>query len=427
MSERLLPDGWAIDSLGQRASVLMGQSPPGNTYNETGNGQPLINGPVEFGKRIPTRIQWTTWPTKLCQTGDILFCVRGSTTGRMNVADDIYCLGRGVAAIRGISGQAATAFLEYLLQQVANAIFEDARGSGSTFPSITGSRLASWKLLFPPMPEQRKIARILTTLDNLIEKTEALIAKYQAIKQGMMYDLFTRGMDEHGHLRPSYTEAPNLYKPSELGWIPKEWEVDLIDKVLERIIDYRGKTPAKTDSGIPLITAKNIRMGFVDTEPKEFIAERSFDSWMTRGIPLKGDVLFTTEAPLGNIAQITTDEKLAFAQRVIILQTNKRMRNDFLKYVLMTDRPQRWIRMKGTGSTVEGIKQSVFRRLPIAFPIEPEEQQEIVVKLDAIVRNSDREQEALHKYQLEKTGLMQDLLTGKVRVKVDESEEVANE
>ena len=77
----------------------------------------------------------------------------------------------------------------------------------------------------PSLLEQRKIARILTTLDNLIEKTEALIAKYQAIKQGMMHDLFTRGVDAHGHLRPPQAEAPDLYKQSELGWIPKEWEV----------------------------------------------------------------------------------------------------------------------------------------------------------------------------------------------------------
>ena len=78
----------------------------------------------------------------------------------------------------------------------------------------------------PPLPEQRKIAKILTTVDNLIEKTEALIAKYQSVKQGLMQDLFTRGLDQHGHLRPPYAEAPELYNKSELGWIPREWEVE---------------------------------------------------------------------------------------------------------------------------------------------------------------------------------------------------------
>src|SRR5450755_2422625 len=166
MIEQSNPFGWTLEPLIRRASVLMGQSLPGNTYNDVGAGEPLINGPVEFGKRFPTKIQWTTRPTRLSEDGDILFCVRGSTTGRMNVADGVYCLGRGVASIRAIPGRAFTPYLEYLLQQVASAIFEDARGSGSTFPSINGPRLALWTLLFPPVPEQRKIARILMTLDN---------------------------------------------------------------------------------------------------------------------------------------------------------------------------------------------------------------------------------------------------------------------
>ena len=80
-----------------------------------------------------------------------------------------------------------------------------------------------YPLLIPPPCEQHKIARILTTVDDLIEKTETLIAKYQAVKQGMMHDLFTRGVDDHGQLRPTYEEAPELYKQSELGWIPKAW------------------------------------------------------------------------------------------------------------------------------------------------------------------------------------------------------------
>ena len=98
-------------------------------------------------------------------------------------------------------------------------------GIGSTFLEVNKSDTESFPILYAPLPEQRKIARILTTIDNLIEKTEVLIAKYQAIKQGMMHDLFTRGVDEHGYLRPTYDEAPDLYKPSELGWIPKIWEI----------------------------------------------------------------------------------------------------------------------------------------------------------------------------------------------------------
>ena len=90
-----------------------------------------------------------------------------------------------------------------------------------------------FNLLIPPLPQQRKIARILTTLDNVIAQTEALIAKYQAIKQGLMHDLFTRGVDATGKLRPPQSEAPELYKQSELGWIPKEWEVVRLAEIAE--------------------------------------------------------------------------------------------------------------------------------------------------------------------------------------------------
>jgi type I restriction enzyme, S subunit len=116
-------------------------------------------------------------------------------------------------------------FLQYLLRSdsVRKAVSDSIKGT-TGLRNISLSHLAAHELRCPAPVEQRKIARILTTLDNLIEKTEALIAKYQAIKQGMMHDLFTRGIDAHGHLRPTPAEAPDLYKHSAPGWIPREWE-----------------------------------------------------------------------------------------------------------------------------------------------------------------------------------------------------------
>ncbi len=222
-------------------------------------------------------------------------------------------------------------------------------------PKLMNGVMANVGLALPGYSSQKKIAKILTTIDQLIEKTQALIDKHTAIKQGMMADLFTRGIDPTtGQLRPPVEQAPHLYKETELGWVPKEWSVDFIDNILERVIDYRGKTPTKTETGIPLITAKNVRMGFIEEEPREYIADYAYDGWMTRGIPVAGDVLFTTEAPLANVAQIETNDKSAFAQRVIILRCNNRMNNDFLKYSLMSNDIRTRIFRKGSGSTVEG-------------------------------------------------------------------------
>jgi type I restriction enzyme S subunit len=96
----VIPEEWEVKTLGDVSEIIMGQSPAGNSYNQNANGIALINGPTEFTEKYPIKIQWTTLPTKLCKEGDILLCIRGSSTGRMNISNDSYCIGRGVAAIR---------------------------------------------------------------------------------------------------------------------------------------------------------------------------------------------------------------------------------------------------------------------------------------------------------------------------------------
>src|SRR5438046_3145318 len=120
-----------VSRLGDEATIIMGQSPPGSSYNREGCGQPLLNGPSEFGALHPLAVQWTTNPTKLCQAGDILFCVRGATAGRLNQADREYCIGRGLAAIRARPTKYDPAFLRHVLVN-GYARFQ-SRGVGSTF------------------------------------------------------------------------------------------------------------------------------------------------------------------------------------------------------------------------------------------------------------------------------------------------------
>jgi type I restriction enzyme S subunit len=136
---------------------------------------------------------------------------------------------------------------------------------------------------------------------------------------------------------------------------------------MESIIDYRGKTPEKTTAGIPLITAKVIKGGRIET-PSEFIAADAFEEWMRRGIPQAGDVVITTEAPLGEVAQLPKG-KVALAQRVITLSGKKGLvDNTFLKYLLLSRPFQEDLEARATGTTVVGIKQSVLRKIDLAFP-----------------------------------------------------------
>jgi type I restriction enzyme, S subunit len=139
-----VPQGWALRPLGEVANITMGLSPKGDTYNEVGLGTPLINGPVEFGENFTRRVKWTTSPTKLCRKGDLIVCVRGSTTGKHVKSDGEYCLGRGVCSIRS----PCQSFVDQMFAHELPVLL--AQTGGSTFPSWTGSQLKSHSTLLPP-------------------------------------------------------------------------------------------------------------------------------------------------------------------------------------------------------------------------------------------------------------------------------------
>ncbi len=134
-----------------------------------------------------------------------------------------------------------------------------------------------------------------------------------------------------------------------------------------KFIDYRGKTPRKTESGIPLITAKIVKNGSI-LPPNEFIAEGDYDAWMTRGLPKIGDVVLTTEAPLGEVAQLK-DAHVALAQRIIVLRAKEDvLDNTFLKYFLLSAEGQARLKSRESGTTVTGIKSSELQEVLIPIP-----------------------------------------------------------
>lgn len=146
-----------------------------------------------------------------------------------------------------------------------------------------------------------------------------------------------------------------------------EWKEYILEDVIERFIDYRGKTPTKTSSGIPLVTAKIVKSGSIE-KPTEFIAEKDYDDWMTRGFPEKDDVVLTTEAPLGEVA-LLKDPNVALAQRIITLRGKPDLVfNPFLKYYLQSSIGQYKLRIRASGSTVSGIKSSVLKKTVVDIP-----------------------------------------------------------
>ncbi len=178
--------------------------------------------------------------------------------------------------------------------------------------------------------------------------------------------------------------------------LPEGWAWARMAQVFQ-FIDYRGRTPKKQKSGIRLITAKNVRNGFVRTKPEEYISAADYPKWMTRGFPQRGDLLFTTEAPLGNVARLLIPGKIALAQRIINLHPySPKLDSGFLEMVLLSPAVQSLINSLATGMTAKGIKASKLKNVPIPIA-PPSEQQQIVCIVDKLKVLCDELEQALIK------------------------------
>ena len=163
-----LPSGWQIAPFSKIATVVMGQSPEGDDCNNDGIGEPLLNGPTEFGFYSPTPAQWTTNGKKYCDNGDILFCVRGSTTGRMNWANQRYVIGRGLAAIRHISDTNLNWFIKAIIDNSLQEILSAA--TGSTFPNVGKDLLNNFQIVVPDTSTLEKFGEKGYTISQLISQ-----------------------------------------------------------------------------------------------------------------------------------------------------------------------------------------------------------------------------------------------------------------
>lgn len=365
---------------------------------------------------------------RIVRSDDILLCtVRPALQAHAFAgwkSSENYICSTGFAVIRAGSSTEPRYLYHLMFHDIiANQLRR--REIGSNYPAVNEADIRQLCIPTLDINEQRFIAHILDTLDTHIQQTEQLVAKLKQIKIGLLHDLFTRGVDENGDVRDPVVHSEK-FKELSLGRLPKQWEVCPIEDKLDRIIDYRGKTPHKVNAGIPLITARNVKEGFLDLSSTEYIRESDYDKWMNRGIPSKGDILFTTEAPLGNVAQIP-DYKVALSQRVLTLCANSEVLDkQFLLWLLLWENTQKLFKKKSTGSTVAGIKQSVFRKIKLQFP-SLEEQKAISKVLEQHMIRLQLEEELLIKLKQIKKGLMHDLLTGRVRVTplITESEQLA--
>ena len=303
-------------------------------------------------------------------------------------------------------------WLHYVLQALKLERFRN-----SVVPGLNRESAESQYIPLIREEEQTQIANFLDRkteqIDELIRIKERRIELLQEQHTALINQAVTKGLDPNVEMKPSGMEW--------IGDIPVHWNVVPLTKYLESIIDYRGRTPEKTEDGRFLVTAKNIRDGQIDYEiSQEFTSEYEYQRIMTRGIPQIGDVLFTTEAPLGEVANVD-DVSIALAQRIIKFRSKPDFLNPyFLKYWILSYSFQSDLQRYATGSTAKGIKASKLCLLKLNLP-SLKEQKQIANFLDQktqqtneLIATEHRKIELLKEYR---QSLISEAVTGKIDVR----------
>ncbi|QTF93449.1 restriction endonuclease subunit S [Halomonas sp. BM-2019] len=265
--------------------------------------------------------------------------------------------------------------------------------------------------------EQKIIARILDTFDTQIQKTEALIAKLEKVKEGLLHDLLTRGIDENGQLRPSPEQAPELYKESPLGLIPREWSPNQLGNLVnkERPIVYGILMPGYGwPDGIPVVKVKDIKHGEID-EANLLLTSPAIDRQYARSRLEEGDLLFTIRGTVGRTAIVPFNLEYANITQDTARISLKEDSAEFIRHYLGMPTPKIFIDSHTIGVAVKGINLGEVRRIPVPEVPEPE-MAAITSRINSFLKRLQDERASLYQLNLTKAGLMDDLLTGRVRV-----------
>lgn len=309
------------------------------------------------------------------------------------------------------------AFLKYLL--ISDKFIDAVSGTtyGAKMPRANWDSIGGLPILLPSPDEQEQIAAFLDwktgQIDRLIGKKNELLERLKEIRLAVITRAVTRGLNSAAPLKESGIPW--------LGQVPEHWEVGGFTKYVMHRADYRGKTPEKVREGVFLVTARNIKGGRIDYElSQEYVREDEYADIMSRGLPRIGDLLFTTEAPLGEVANIDRED-IALAQRIIKFRGEElKLNNYFATYWMMSAPFQAHLRSLATGSTALGIKASKLFALRCVVP-PMEEQQQIVDYLNARIQEfgqlEGKVQEAIARLSEYRTALITAATTGKIDVR----------
>lgn len=402
--EMNVPDRWESNKLGAICKIKKGVQFNRIELSDAGM-YPCINGGI-----TPSGYS-DLWNT---EAETITISEGGNSCGYVNYLTSRFWSGGHCYSLLDLKKGLDKGFLYQALKGRESLIMDLRVGSG--LPNIQQKAIKEFELLVPEsIAEQRQIACVLSKVDEVISQTEQLIVKYRRLKTGLMHDLLTKGIDEHGNIRSQETHA---FKDSQLGRIPAEWRVEKLGLVCEKIQDGTHFSPKTDENGkFKYITSKNIRMGYIDLSNVEYLNEIEHQKIYRRCTVLKGDVLLTKDgANTGNICLNNLEDQFSLLSSVAFIRGRKNILiNKFIVQFFMNETGQQSLTDQMSGNAIPRITLTKINDTPIIIP--PVAEQEVIVERlyqqDNII---EAERRNLAKLNSLKAGLMQDLLSGKVRV-----------
>ena len=401
----IIPDGWEISNIGKLGQVITG-STPSTKIPAYWNGETPFISPADFKSSVYVQNTRRT------------LSVKGADKSRLLPKDSILvtCIGSlgGIAMnpIESTTNQQINALVpninnnrRFCFYAILHNIHELKKNAGTTtLPIINKSTFETINILRAPLPEQQKIASILTSVDDVIEKTESQISKLQDLKNGMMQELLTKGI---GH-----TE----FKDSPVGRIPVGWHVKNMENVV-KVVDSLHQTPSFSSKGYPMVRVSDIRVGKINLDKTMKVDQANYDIFIKNHKPKRGDLLMSRVGSYGVCAYLDRDIPLCIGQNTVVIIPNT-IDSMFLFYVINSFIVQDQIEFEVAGSGYKSLSLASIRNLNVVFPT-IQEQLKIASILSSIDNNIENKQRKLQQNKSLKKSLMQDLLTGKVRVKTD--------
>lgn len=278
--------------------------------------------------------------------------------------------------------------------------------SGTTIAYLSRKQFEEFCIALPSMVEQQKIVSILSSVDEMIEKTEAIIEQIEKVKKGLIQKLLSKGI---GHTK---------FKKTEIGEVPEGWTVEKLDNIA-KVIDCKHYTPQYCEVGIPIVRTNNLTPTDLVLDNSYYTSEEDYLKLTDKYAPKKGDIIYGREGSFGVASYVNTDKRFSIGQRVVVISPLE-VYGKFLHLSLNADIVFKQVVLASLGTTVKRINVSDIKKLLIPVPSR-EEQEKIVDAILPLFQRIKSERTYLDTLKEIKKGLMQSLLTGEVRIIFDEA------